>query len=54
LPRQRATQEVDQHVAKRLQIVSTRLLHAEVCVDRCVASGMCVPVRGSRYRFARP
>lgn len=37
LPRQRTTQEVDQHVTQRLQVVPPALFKSKVCVDRRVS-----------------
>lgn len=41
LPRQLTTAKVDENVAERLEIISTRLLNAQVGVDARVAGGAC-------------
>ena len=41
LPRQLPAEEVDQHVAQRLQVVAPTLLDAHVVVDRGVARCAC-------------
>lgn len=38
LPRQRATEEVHEHISQRLEVISSRLLNAEMCVDGSVTS----------------
>lgn len=46
LPRQRAAQEIHEHVTERLQIVAPRLLPAHVSIDGHVPSGA-----GQRFVF---
>lgn len=55
LPRQLALDEIQKHIAKRLEVVSPGLLHAQVSVDRCVSRGsrqiLAISVRDMLTRF---
>lgn len=41
LPGKRSPQEVHEHIAQRLEVITSALLNAQVCVYRCIAGSAC-------------